>query len=398
MVQVNEDYRKLRAGYLFPEIGRRVRSFAQANPDARIIRLGIGDVTLPLAPAIVAAMHAAVDEQAAQAFGYGPEHGYDFLIDGILKADFAARGVDLDADEIFVSDGSKQDSANIQEIFGRDCSVLVTDPSYPVYVDTNVMAGRSGDCDERGMYAGIHYLAATEENGFAPGPPSVRCDLAYLCSPNNPTGAVADVSGMFVSRGAILLVIFVGIATRTWAEEPQDKSASMGRIGFAEIIGQVEDWQQSDLIKTPWNLNRDKGGYGKHFRGFDRRRNFTFKIKADKDADLHTLEVKDEDRKPFAISAGKTYTIVNRPVTTWNYFQCSFSVSELAVDWGKRPTIRLIVSAEENYSTFRPNKDEHPTAVCAYLIQVRPEGKERRSVTCCDEAVDATSTKQYASQ
>jgi LL-diaminopimelate aminotransferase len=192
MVQVNEDYRKLRAGYLFPEIGRRVRSFAQANPDARIIRLGIGDVTLPLAPAIVAAMHAAIDEQAEQAFGYGPEHGYDFLIDGILKADFAARGVELDADEIFVSDGSKQDSANIQEIFGRDCSVLVTDPSYPVYVDTNVMAGRSGDCDERGMYAGIHYLAATEENGFAPGPPSVRCDLAYLCSPNNPTGAVAD--------------------------------------------------------------------------------------------------------------------------------------------------------------------------------------------------------------
>ncbi|MCH7725138.1 MAG: PKD domain-containing protein [Planctomycetes bacterium] len=181
---------------------------------------------------------------------------------------------------------------------------------------------------------------------------------------------------MFVSRGAILLVIFVGIATQTWAEEPQDKSASTGRIGFAEIIGQVQDWQQSDLIKTPWNLNRDKGGYGKHFRGFDRRRNFTFKIKADKDADLHTLEVKDEDRKPFAIRAGKTYTIVNRPVTTWNYFQCSFSVSELDVDWGKRPTIRLIVSAEANYSTFRPNKDEHPTAVCAYLIQVRPEGKD----------------------
>jgi len=123
--------------------------------------------------------------------GYGPEQGYDFLIDAIREHDYRARGIDIEADEIFVSDGSKQDSGNIQEIFGSDCSLLVTDPSYPVYVDTNVMAGRTGAVDDRGYYAGITYLAATEENGFMPGPPGEAIDLAYLCSPNNPTGAVA---------------------------------------------------------------------------------------------------------------------------------------------------------------------------------------------------------------
>jgi LL-diaminopimelate aminotransferase len=192
MALINENYRKLQAGYLFPEIGRRVRAFSEAHPDAQIIRLGIGDVTLPLVPAVVQAMHAAVDDQAEKAFGYGPERGYEFLIEAILAGDFASRGVTLEADEIFVSDGSKQDSGNIQEIFGSDCSVLVTDPSYPVYVDTNVMAGRTGACNEDGMYAGIRYVAATEQNGFMPGPPDERVDLAYLCSPNNPTGAVAS--------------------------------------------------------------------------------------------------------------------------------------------------------------------------------------------------------------
>ncbi len=192
MANVNEHYRKLQAGYLFPEIGRRVRAFSESHPDANLIRLGIGDIALPLAPAIVAAMHDAVDEQSRQPYGYGPENGYDFLIDSILQGDFAARGVSLESSEIFVSDGSKQDSGNIQEIFGSDCKVLVTDPSYPVYVDTNVMAGRTGEADDRGIYAGIHYLAATEENGFAPDPPDERVDLAYLCSPNNPTGAVAS--------------------------------------------------------------------------------------------------------------------------------------------------------------------------------------------------------------
>jgi LL-diaminopimelate aminotransferase len=192
MAHINENYLKLQAGYLFPEIGRRVRAFCEANADANVIRLGIGDVTLPLVPAIALAMHRAVDEQSEKAFGYGPENGYDFLIDAILQGDFAPRGVELDGSEIFVSDGSKQDSGNIQEIFGNDCSVLVTDPAYPVYVDTNVMAGRTGEADASGIYAGIHYLAATEENGFVPDPPQERVDLAYLCSPNNPTGAVAS--------------------------------------------------------------------------------------------------------------------------------------------------------------------------------------------------------------
>jgi len=193
MARINENYRKLQAGYLFPEIGRRVTAFTSAHPDAKVIRLGIGDVTLPLSPAIVEALR-----DAAVAFGtdggfhgYGPENGYDFLLDAIREHDYASRGVDIERQEIFVSDGSKQDSGNIQEIFGLDCSIAVTDPVYPVYVDTNVMAGRTGAADERGRYAGITYLSATAENGFMPGPPEGRVDIAYLCSPNNPTGAVA---------------------------------------------------------------------------------------------------------------------------------------------------------------------------------------------------------------
>jgi len=193
MARINDNFQKLAAGYLFPEIGRRVRAYAEENPDADIIRLGIGDVTLPLAPAVVSAMHDAVDEMGTdEGFrGYGPENGYDFLLDGIREFDYSARGIDIAADEIFVSDGSKQDSGNIQEIFGSDCTLLVTDPSYPVYVDTNVMAGRTGEVDDQGYYGNIRYLAATEENGFMPAPPSESIDLAYLCSPNNPTGAVA---------------------------------------------------------------------------------------------------------------------------------------------------------------------------------------------------------------
>ena len=193
MARINENFQKLAAGYLFPEIGRRVRAYADANPDADIIRLGIGDVTLPLAPAVVDAMHAAVDEMGTdKGFrGYGPGNGYDFLLDGIREHDYRARGIEIDSDEIFVSDGSKQDSGNIQEIFGQDSTLLVTDPSYPVYVDTNVMAGRTGGADDNGYYGGIKYLPATEENGFMPTPPSEAIELAYLCSPNNPTGAVA---------------------------------------------------------------------------------------------------------------------------------------------------------------------------------------------------------------
>ncbi len=192
MARINENYRKLRAGYLFPEIGRRVRAYAEANPDAPIIRLGIGDVTEPLVPAVVQALKDAADEMGtAEGFhGYGPENGYEFLCDAIAEHDYAARGVEIAPGEIFTSDGSKQDSANIQEIFGTDCTVAVTDPVYPVYVDSNVMAGRTGEADDAGRYAGLVYLPATEENGFSPDPPAGRVDLAYLCSPNNPTGSV----------------------------------------------------------------------------------------------------------------------------------------------------------------------------------------------------------------
>ena len=193
MIKVNENFLKLQAGYLFPEIGRRVRAFAQANPAASIIKLGIGDVTEPLCPAVINAMHKAVDEMAAaKSFrGYGPEQGYEFLAKTIIDNDFAARGVSIDTDEIFISDGSKCDTGNIQEIFGLDNVIAVTDPVYPVYVDTNVMAGRTGSVKEGGRYDGIVYLPCTAENNFVPELPKEKVDIIYLCCPNNPTGAVA---------------------------------------------------------------------------------------------------------------------------------------------------------------------------------------------------------------
>ncbi|MDL1872129.1 LL-diaminopimelate aminotransferase [Deltaproteobacteria bacterium PRO3] len=194
MTRINDHYLKLKAGYLFPEIGRRVKAFQTANPKADIIRLGIGDVVLPLVPAVIEAMERAVRELGtAEGFrGYGPEQGYGFLIDAILEHDFRSRGVSLRASEIFVSDGSKCDTGNIQEIFSTQNVIAVTDPVYPVYVDTNVMAGRSGAFRESGHYDGIVYMPATAENGFAPDLPEARVDLIYLCSPNNPTGAVLN--------------------------------------------------------------------------------------------------------------------------------------------------------------------------------------------------------------
>ncbi len=193
MIKVNENFLKLQAGYLFPEIGRRVRAFAQANPAASIIKLGIGDVTEPLCPAVIDAMHKAVDEMAAaKSFrGYGPEQGYEFLAKTIIDNDFAARGVSIDIGEIFISDGSKCDTGNIQEIFGLDNVIAVTDPVYPVYVDTNVMAGRTGSVKEGGRYEGIVYLPCTAENNFVPELPTEQVDIIYLCYPNNPTGAIA---------------------------------------------------------------------------------------------------------------------------------------------------------------------------------------------------------------
>lgn len=193
MVQINENFLKLTAGYLFPEIGRRVSEFSKANPDANIIRLGIGDVTEPLPAAIVKAMHDAIDEMGSRDtfHGYGPEQGYAFLREPIAAQDYQARGINVSADEIFISDGSKCDSGNILDIFGPGNRIAVTDPVYPVYVDTNVMAGHTGPADESGRYEGLVYLAVTEENGFVPEFPEEPVDLIYLCYPNNPTGTVA---------------------------------------------------------------------------------------------------------------------------------------------------------------------------------------------------------------
>ena len=195
MIKINENYLKLKAGYLFPEIGRRVAAFQKANPDDPIIKLGIGDVTLPLPPAVIEAFHQGVDHMAREDTfkGYPPhERGYDFLLDAIITNDYRPRGVELDHDEVFVSDGSKCDTGNIQEIFGLDNTIAVTDPVYPVYVDTNVMAGRTGLGRDDGCYENIVYLPCTPANNFTPAPPTQPVDLIYLCYPNNPTGAVAS--------------------------------------------------------------------------------------------------------------------------------------------------------------------------------------------------------------
>jgi len=193
MTQINSNYQKLQAGYLFPEIARRVKDFSAKNPQAKIIRLGIGDVVLPLPSAIREAIKKATDELGdAKTFrGYGPEQGYDFLRNAIAKNDFESRGANISADEIFISDGSKCDCGNIQEIFSLDCKVAVVDPVYPVYVDTNVMAGRSGDFIN-GRYSNFIYMPATAENNFKPAFPKEKVDLIYICSPANPTGTVLD--------------------------------------------------------------------------------------------------------------------------------------------------------------------------------------------------------------
>jgi LL-diaminopimelate aminotransferase len=193
MATINNNYLKLKAGYLFPEIARRVNAFAQNNPDAKIIRLGIGDVTEPLPEACRQAMIKAVEDMGDRATfkGYGPEQGYAWLREAIAKNDFQARGCQIDADEIFISDGSKCDTGNILDIFGNDNTIAVTDPVYPVYVDTNVMAGHTGEANEKGEYEGFVYLPITAENKFTAQIPAQKVDLIYLCFPNNPTGAVA---------------------------------------------------------------------------------------------------------------------------------------------------------------------------------------------------------------
>ena len=194
MARINDNYAKLEAGYLFPEIGRRVGAYCEAHPDAKVIRLGIGDVTEPMPSAIAEAIHAAVDEMSVRETfrGYGPEQGYEFLREAIAENDYRARGAKISADEIFVSDGSKCDSGNILDIFGSGNAIAVTDPVYPVYVDTNVMAGNTGGSDDDGRYAGLIYIPVTAENDFTPALPQEKVDLIYLCYPNNPTGTVAS--------------------------------------------------------------------------------------------------------------------------------------------------------------------------------------------------------------
>jgi LL-diaminopimelate aminotransferase len=193
MPRINEHFRSLRASYLFAEIRRRTQAFRDEHPGARLVNLGIGDVTQPLPPAVIRALHEATDELArAETFrGYGPYAGYEFLLAEIAAHDFGALGVRLGLDEIFISDGGKSDSANIQELFSPECVVALMDPVYPVYADSNVVAGRSGPADQSGRYPGFVYLPCTAENGFQPALPDRHVDLIYLCYPNNPTGAVA---------------------------------------------------------------------------------------------------------------------------------------------------------------------------------------------------------------
>lgn len=193
MATINDNYLKLKAGYLFPEIARRVNAFAEANPEAQIIKLGIGDVTEPLPEACRTAMIQAVADMGdRQTFkGYGPEQGYPWLREKIAAHDFQARGCEIDASEIFISDGSKCDTGNILDIFGNNNTIAVIDPVYPVYVDTNVMAGHTGPIKENGEYEGLVYLPITAENDFTAALPTQKVDLIYLCFPNNPTGAVA---------------------------------------------------------------------------------------------------------------------------------------------------------------------------------------------------------------
>lgn len=194
MALLNENYLKLPGSYLFAEIARRINVFKGDNPDANIIRLGIGDVTKPLPPAVIEAMHKAVDEmsQAATFRGYGPEQGYGFLIQKVIENDYVARGISLDEDEVFISDGAKSDVGNIQEIFAVANTVAITDPVYPVYLDTNVMAGRTGELADNGKFNGIVYLPCNAENKFIPALPDTKVDVIYLCVPNNPTGTALN--------------------------------------------------------------------------------------------------------------------------------------------------------------------------------------------------------------
>lgn len=224
MASINENYLKLPGSYLFAEIARRVTAFKSENPSANIIRLGIGDVTQPLVPSVIKGLHTAIDEMAQPATfrGYGPEQGYDFLIQTIIDHDFAPRGVTLDIDEVFVSDGSKSDVGNIQEIFGLDNIVAITDPVYPVYLDSNVMAGRTGTLNN-GRFEKIVYMPCNAENQFIPELPKEKVDMIYLCVPNNPTGTTlskAELTKWVEFAKANEAIILFDAAYESYIQEP----------------------------------------------------------------------------------------------------------------------------------------------------------------------------------
>ncbi|RPH41344.1 MAG: LL-diaminopimelate aminotransferase [Desulfobulbaceae bacterium] len=234
MITINEHYLKLQSSYLFSDIARRVAAFQANNPHVEVIKLGIGDVTKPLPPACIAAFHQAVEEMADDASfrGYGPEQGYAFLRDAIATHDFQARGADIQADEIFVSDGAKCDTGNIQELFGQQTRIAIPDPVYPVYLDTNVMAGRTGNYKD-GRYEGIVYLDSTRENNFVPSLPTENVDLIYLCFPNNPTGST-------ITRAEL----------QTWVDFARDNKALILFDAAYEVFIRDETLPHS-IYKTP---------------------------------------------------------------------------------------------------------------------------------------------------
>ena len=251
MIGINEHFLKLKAGYLFPEIGRRVRAFKQAYPDAKVISMGIGDVTQPLAPAVVEAMRRAVDEMGRSETFRGYDDGgvgYEFLRQAIVENDFNARGVSIELDEVFVSDGAKTDTGNMQEIFGLENVVAVADPVYPVYVDTNVMAGRTGPASGEGHYGGIVYMPATAENGFVPAPPKEAIDMAYLCFPNNPTGAVAtkdDLARWVEYARENKAVIFFDAAYEAFITDPAIPHSIYEVEGAKEVAIEFRSWSKT---------------------------------------------------------------------------------------------------------------------------------------------------------
>ena len=264
MTRVNENYLKLPGSYLFSTIGKKRKAYAEAHPDSNIISLGIGDVTQPLAPAIITALHKAVDEMAnAETFhGYAPDLGYEFLRDAIAKNDYQDRGCEIYADEIFVSDGAKCDCGNIQEIFSADARIAVCDPVYPVYVDTNVMAGRTGEYDPKSeTWSNVIYMPCVAANNFAPELPKETPDIIYLCFPNNPTGAVMRREHLEEIAQAMIDLAIDPEGREQMGEAGYKRVTSFYRIEqmketYKEIYRRFAEEQQVEWTEEPFQLKR----------------------------------------------------------------------------------------------------------------------------------------------